>query len=225
MTYTPDKPQLKESLDELRARIPGWGADLDPKDRPSNPKLEFRADLSGAHWRFPDRQPDDDRRERSVEHQFLTPVYGTTCPRRGLSGAVRGLAYRRYSEGRAAHWLLLMLGDRVDAWENHLRSFATLRPDDPVTETGVLGEFSRHPIRSRFGRGRADLAHQWLDPVVVAGPWVAAGALAVKGGRSLVRNRAALAVASAGAARAAGRLAGQVRRRTSISSDTRAGGR
>ena len=28
MAYTPDKPKLAESSDELRARIPGWGADL-----------------------------------------------------------------------------------------------------------------------------------------------------------------------------------------------------
>ena len=33
--YLPDKPKSVPSSDELRARIPGWGADLDPKDRPS----------------------------------------------------------------------------------------------------------------------------------------------------------------------------------------------
>jgi hypothetical protein len=221
MTYTPDKPPLPESADRLRSRIPGWGVDRDPKDRPSVPKLEFREDLSGAHWRFPDRQPVDDRRERSVEHEFLTPVYGTSCPRRGLSGAVRGLAYRRYSEGRAAHWLLLMLGDRIDAWENHLRSFGTLRPDNPITETGLLSEFSHRPIGSRFGRHRADLTHQWLDPVVVAGPWVAAAVGVVGAGRAVVRRRGALAAGCVGAGRTASRL----RRRTSISSGPRASGR
>ena len=34
MTYTPHKPPLAEDSAELRARIPGWGADLDPADRP-----------------------------------------------------------------------------------------------------------------------------------------------------------------------------------------------
>src|SRR3954447_20082500 len=29
MAYTPEKPPLAESSDQLRARIPGWGADLD----------------------------------------------------------------------------------------------------------------------------------------------------------------------------------------------------
>jgi hypothetical protein len=41
MTYTPHKPPLAESSDELRARIPGWGADLHPADRPSVPRERF----------------------------------------------------------------------------------------------------------------------------------------------------------------------------------------
>src|SRR4051812_20187351 len=174
MTYTPEKPPTAESADQLRARIPGWGADLDPKDRPSVPKLQYQDDLSGAHWEFPERQPEKWPRERSIEHKFLTPVFGTSCPPKGLSGALRKLAYRRYSEARAAHWLILIAADRVDAWESHARSFATLHPDNPVTETGVLSEFSRHGIRSRVGRKRADVVHQTLDPVIVAGPWIAA---------------------------------------------------
>lgn len=188
MTYTQDRPPLPETVDQLRARIPGWGADLDPKDRPSVPKLDFRPDSTGAHWRFPDRQPHGEQRERSIEHEFLTPVFGTSCPRRGLSGVIRGVAYRRYSEARAAHWLLLILGDRVDAVEHHLRSFATLRPDNPITQTGVLAEFRDHPLSSRFGRGRADVAHQFLDPIVVAGPWVAAGAALAAIGRAVRRR-------------------------------------
>ena len=83
MTYTADHPPVPPS-DELRARIPGWGADLDPKDRPSVPKLRFEE--TGAHWDFPDRQLELQPRERSIEHQFLTPVFGTSTPPRGLSG-------------------------------------------------------------------------------------------------------------------------------------------
>jgi hypothetical protein len=171
----------------LRARIPGWGADLDPKNRPSVPKLQFQEDLTGAHWEFPERQPEKWPRERSVEHKFLTPVFGTACPPRGLSGMIRRIAYKRYSEGRAAHWLLLMVGDRVDAVENHLRSFLTLHPDNPVTETGVLSEFSHHGLSSRLGQKRADLSHQPLDPIIVAGPWVVAGGLGYAGCRALVK--------------------------------------
>jgi hypothetical protein len=175
MPYTPDKPKLAESSDELRARIPGWGADLDPKDRPSVPKEVYDPAATGAHWEFPERQPELWPRERSIEHKFLTPVFGTSCPPKGLSGAIRRFAYARYSEGRAAHWLLLLGADRVDAVESAARSMLTLHPDNPITQTGVLSEFTHHPIRSRFGRKRTDLAHQPLDPFLVAAPWVAAG--------------------------------------------------
>ena len=177
MAYTAEKPPLPESSDELRARIPGWGADLDPKDRPAVPRERFGPELSGAHWDFPERQPELWPRERSIEHKFLTPVFGTSCPPRGVSGAIRRYAYR-YSEGRAAHWLILLAADRVDAGEHHLRSMLTLRPDNPITETGVLSEFSQHGYRSRIGQRRADLAHQPLDPLIVGGPWLA-GAAAV----------------------------------------------
>jgi hypothetical protein len=185
MTYTAQTPPNPETSDQLRARIPGWGVDLDPKDRPAVPKMRYDPAATGAHWDFPERQPEKRPRERSIEHAFLTPVFGTSSPTKGVSGAIRRLAYARYSEGRAAHWLLLIAGDRVDAWESHLRSFATLRPDNPITETGVLSEFSRHGISSRVGRKRADLAHQWLDPVIVAGPWVAGAVLAVRAARGL----------------------------------------
>ena len=188
MPYTADKPPLPETPDQLRARIPGWGADLDPKDRPSVPRERFDPAASGAHWDFPDRQPENWPRERSIEHKILPPVFGTSCPPTGLSGAIRKVAYRRYSEGRAAHWLLLLAADRVDAGEAHLKSLVSLRPDNPITQTGVLSEFKRHPIASRVGQKRADLVHQPLDPIIVAGPWLAAGGLVYVGLRALRRS-------------------------------------
>ena len=189
MVYTPEKPPLAESSDDLRARIPGWGVDLDPKDRPSVPRLQFDPNLSGAHWDFPERQPETWPRERSVEHEFLTPVFGTSCPPKGLSGLLRKYSYRRFSEARAMHWLLLVAADRVDAVESHLRSFLTLHPDNPVTETGVLSEFSHHGLSSRAGQKRADRIHQPLDPVIVAGPWILAGGLMYRGFKVLAKRR------------------------------------
>ena len=182
--YVRDKRTPTPSREELRARIPGWGADLDPADRPSYPKLQYPAD-TGAHWDFPERQPEKEPRERSIEHAFVTPVFGTAQPLRGLSGAIRRLAYARFSEGRLAHWLLLVVGDRVDAWGHHLRSFATLHPDNPVTETGVRSELTHSGARSR--RGRSDARHQVIDPLLVAGPWVAGAGAAVLGVRRAVR--------------------------------------
>jgi hypothetical protein len=186
--YLPDKRQ-GFSPDELRARIPGWGADADPADRPSVPREKYDPSASGAHWTFPERQPENGARERSIEHGMLPPVFGTAAPLQGLSGVVRRFAYARFSEARAAHWLLLVGADRVDAVEHHLRSFVTGRPDNPVTETGVLSEAGRHPISSRFGRKRADLSHIWLDPLIVAGPWVLAGYVVVRSLTGMRRKR------------------------------------
>jgi hypothetical protein len=171
MPYTAEKPSRARSADELRAAIPGWGADLDPRDRPSVPKE--RMDLeTGAHWTLPEQQAGGEGRERSIEHSRLTPVFGTVAPLKGLSGVIRRFAYARFSEGRAAHWLLLVLGDRVDAIESHLASFVTARPDNPFTETGIAAELHRGGIRSRRGRGRVDTRHAWIDPILIAGPWV-----------------------------------------------------
>ena len=185
--YVRDKRTPPPSREELRARIPGWGADLDPADRPSHPKLRPSLDEAGAHWDFPERQPEKWPRERSIEHAFVTPVFGTAQPPQGLSGVIRRFAYRRFSEGRAAHWLLLIAADRVDAWEAHLTSFLTTRPDNPITETGLKGEFTHHGWSSRVGTGRTDVRHQVLDPLIVAGPWVAVAGAAVVGVRKAVR--------------------------------------
>lgn len=186
MAYTAAKPPLPETPEQLRARIPGWGADLDPADRPSVPREVFDPGATGAHWDDPEPQPETYPRERSIEHERLTPVFGTAAPPRGLSGSMRRYAYARFSEARAAHWLLLLAADRVDAVESAVESMRT-RPDNPLTETGVAGEWRHHPISSR--RGRVDLRHQALDPLVLAAPWVLGGlavVAAVRGVRRVV---------------------------------------
>lgn len=181
--YVRDKRTPPPSSDELRARIPGWGVDLNPADRPSYPKLQYPAD-TGAHWDFPERQPETTPRERSIEHAFVTPVFGTAQPTHGLSGVIRRYSYARFSEGRLAHWLLLVAADRVDAGEHRVRSFASGRPDVPAT--GLRSEFTSGGLRSR--RGRSDARHHLLDPVVVAGPWIAVAGAAVVGLRRLTRR-------------------------------------
>ena len=176
MPYRASDHHRSIDADALRARIPGWGTDLDPADRPAFPRE--RTDLvSGAHWDMPEAQEQRIPRERSIEHTEMPPVFGTVAPLHGVSGAIKRVAYARFSEGRSVHWLLLMLGDRVDAAGAHLGSLVTGHPDDPLTETGVLSEPRHHPVSSRVGRGRADMKHIWMDPVIV-GAWpIAAVAL------------------------------------------------
>lgn len=183
--YVAGTPKRKFTNEELRERIPGWGADLDPADRPSVPKMQVNP-TTGAHWDFPERQQEKHPREHSIEHQFVTPVFGTSVPLKGVSGALRRYAYT-FSEARAAHWLILIAADRVDAGGSHLRSFLTAHPDNPVTETGVISEFTRHGLSSRLGKKRADLKEQALVPVFAAGPWILAGGAAFAVARRLMR--------------------------------------
>jgi hypothetical protein len=187
MTYTAQKPPLARSSGELRAEIPGWGVDLDPADRPAFPQERLDPGATGAHWDFPERQAAEGYRERSIEHEFLTPVFGTSAPLHGLSGMIRRFAYARFSEARAAHWLILIGADRVDAAGAHLRSLASLRPDNPITETGIRAELTHHGWASRRGN-RVDTKHQWVDPVLVAGPWVLGATMAVKAVKAVRRR-------------------------------------
>ena len=193
--YSGQKPPLPEPVESLRGRIPGWGADLDPADRPSFPRETLHARPDGAAPGLPEQQPHDGYRERSIEHADLTPVFGTAQPLTGVPGRIRRLAYDRFSEARAAHWLLLIAADRVDVASHAVRSFATIRPDNPVTQTGIRSELTHHGIRSRVGARRADVNHTWMDPIIVAGPWVAAGVpvlrLARRGVRAARAARAA----------------------------------
>jgi hypothetical protein len=173
--YVADKPAQRETNEQLRARIPGWGVDLDPQDRPGYPREQPGIE-TGAHWELPERQEETYPRERSIEHGMLPPVFGTVAPLHGVSGAIKRYAYARYGEARLAHWLLLIVGDRVEAFGAHLRSYATLQPDLPLPVNAVVaGEVHGHGIRSRFGQRRSDVKHQWVDPIVILTPWVVTG--------------------------------------------------
>jgi hypothetical protein len=167
MPYIAEKPNLVPPADFLRKAIVGWGVDLDRKSRP--------AIGTGAHWEFPERQIPNYRRERSTEHGMLTPVFGTVCPPKGLSGLIRRFAYR-FSEARASHWLLLMLGDRVDVIESRFTALLRGRPDNLFAEAGLKAEFKRHGLRSRVGHHRADLKHLPIDVLIFTGSTLAAGA-------------------------------------------------
>ena len=130
---------------------------------PSVPQERFDPDATGAHWDFPERQPEKWPRERSIEHKFLTPVFGTSCPPKGLSGAIRKLAYRRYSEGRAAHWLLLLAGrpGRRRSRATCGRSLTPAPGQPDHRDRGaqrVLPPRHRLPVRAEARRPRAPAA-------------------------------------------------------------------
>ncbi|PZE77102.1 hypothetical protein [Curtobacterium sp. MCBD17_019] len=189
LAYLPDKPRDVPTPDELRARIPGWGADLDPADRPAVPRLRFDPSATGAHWTFPERQPGAEGRERSIEHAFVTPVFGTAQPLSGVSGLIRRAAYGFFSEGRAAHWLLLIAGDRVNVAEARIAAALQGSPDRVVHETGIAAERGGRGIAERLRSSRSDTHHTWIDPLLTMGPYVLVGLVVTSLVRGLVRRR------------------------------------
>ncbi|PYY45292.1 hypothetical protein DEJ03_10095 [Curtobacterium sp. MCLR17_043] len=188
--YIADPPRRVPSAEELRARIPGWGSDLDPADRPSVPKLSREAgSATGAHWDLPPQQDGAHGRERSIEHAHVTPVFGTAQPLHGVAGIVRRYAYRRFSEGRLAHWMVLVVGDRLDVATHRVTDALRGRPDRVISETGVAAERGNHPVASRLASSRSDWRHQVLDPVVANWGWLAALGVVVLVVRRVRRSR------------------------------------
>jgi hypothetical protein len=96
--------------------VPGWGADLDPADRPAVPKERTPPRLQNVHWDRPEQQRDTVEVLQSIEHEHRPAVFGTTYPPAGLSGRIRRAAFR-YSESDLRHWMMLLAADRVNMFE------------------------------------------------------------------------------------------------------------
>ena len=191
MAIAAEKPKLARPREVLEASIVGWGADLDRANRPGAQKERFNPEGTGAHWHVPERQIPRYPREKSTEHRFLTPVFGTVCPPKGLSGLVRRYAYT-FSEGRLSHWLLLVAGDRIDVLESRVMALLRGRPDNPIAEMGLRAEIDRHGLRSRFGKRRADLALLPVDVLLHVGSTIATAAVlyaAATGVKRLIGGR------------------------------------
>jgi hypothetical protein len=127
-----------------RTRIEGWGADLDHANRPAYP-MERRPPRLEAH---PVPRPVDQQHRHEVLHSIerpgLTPVYGTTVPPRGLSGAMRRLAFR-YSENDLRHWLVLLAADRVNMVEGIASDLARGHVPNLYREMGGPAELRHNP--------------------------------------------------------------------------------
>jgi hypothetical protein len=120
--------------------IAGWGSDLEPARRPGVPRDQ--APDIGVETLYPPIEPQQARQRihKSTEHGRLTPVFGTSCPPRGLSGRLRDYAYR-LSEGRLTRWMALLFADRVNMVEGVVEDFARLRPPNVVREMGLRSEW------------------------------------------------------------------------------------
>jgi hypothetical protein len=154
--------------EELRKLIPGWGADLDVRNRPAVPREKSPPQGTGAHWDEPEQQIPTIKILVSTEHKALTPVFGTACPLKGLSGVIREFAFR-FSEGKKAHWLLLLVADRVDVLEEGIKSILKLNVHNPLSEMGLAAELRRGGFFTRFGQHRADVRRQKRELIALLG--------------------------------------------------------
>jgi len=143
--------EQRRSVD-LADTINGWGSDLDTAKRPGVPR--DKAPEIGVESLYPriQQQVPKVKIHKSNEHGKLTPVFGTSCPPQGLSGAIRDFAYR-FSEGQLPHWQVLMLADRVNVVEDVLSDLAQLRVPNLIKELGLGAQWRYN--RAGFLKGAA----------------------------------------------------------------------
>lgn len=122
------------------SHIQGWGADLDPANRPAVPRERTPPRLHNVHWDAPEQQPLRVKVYHSIERPGITPVFGTSAPPQGLSGKLRDAAFR-FSENDLRHWLILMLADRVNVGEGLLEDLAQGQVPNVFKEMGGPAEW------------------------------------------------------------------------------------
>lgn len=100
------------------AHIVGWGADLDPAQRPGVPKEFNRETVMSPHHHkaIVAKQKLGRDINLTIERAEMPPVFGNTTNPRPLSTPLRKLAFR-YSEDKLRHWMLLLFADRVNMVE------------------------------------------------------------------------------------------------------------
>ena len=110
-------PSMDRRIAEQPKDIPGWGMDADPENDPTYPMKHWNgADHERIHYERAPQQPENIEILKSIERPAITRVFGTSTPPKGLSGALRRHAFK-YSEAHAAHWMTLLLADRVGVVE------------------------------------------------------------------------------------------------------------
>ena len=126
------------------SQIAGWGVDIDPKNDPTYP-MKHRTDgeHAGYAWERPPQQPVTVEVLHSIERSDLTSAFGTSTPPSGASGAIRRFAFK-YSESSYAHWLPLMLADRVAVAEGVVEDLKNGRAPNIFAERGWKAEWEHN---------------------------------------------------------------------------------
>jgi hypothetical protein len=122
-------------------------ADVDPGTRPGVPIYKPAGTSAEITRPRLDQQQATVPVLVGVDIGSLTPVFGTCQPPHGLSGLIRRAAYL-IPEHKAARWMLLLFGDRVDVWESRIAR-------GPLLLGGALAIGIGAFLRSRRARRRA----------------------------------------------------------------------
>ncbi|AWH86565.1 hypothetical protein HYN59_16265 [Flavobacterium album] len=145
------------ALSEGYSHIKGWGIDADLKNDPTYPiKRRTDEERFGYTWERPAQQARDVEILTSTERNNLPAVFGTTLPPSGLSGAIRRFAFK-YSESDYAHWLPLMLADRVGVAEGIISDLSRGHIPDYFNERGwgAEMEYNRKNFLLKVAAGAA----------------------------------------------------------------------
>lgn len=121
--------------------IPGWGIDANPENDPTYPmKHRTGADYQRLNYVRPPQQPVNEEVLHSNERPDITRVFGTSSPPTGLSGMLRRYAFK-YSEGSSAHWMTLILADRVNMVEGIIDDLKRGHIPNIIKERGWTAEW------------------------------------------------------------------------------------
>lgn len=131
---------MKQGAMKKTEEIHGWGADLDFKNRPAVPKEATNDRSKDASWERPEQQELKVKVFHSIERPNHTAVVGTSTPPRGLSGKMRGIAYK-FGEAKIHRWLLLLLADRVDMMEGVVEDLKKGHIPNIFSEMGLKSEW------------------------------------------------------------------------------------
>lgn len=145
-------------MDDLANRyehIKGWGIDADPRNDPTYPmRKRANENHEGISWERPAPQPVNQEILQSIERPDVTAVFGTSIPPSGLSGMIRRLAFRN-SENAYAHWVPLIVADRVNVVEGVVCDLAKGKVPNLFMEKGLSADWkhARTRLLTRFAVG------------------------------------------------------------------------
>lgn len=134
-----------ENLSDKYKHINGWGIDADPENEPTYPMKNYTGDdHNRLNYDRPPLQPVNIEVLHSTERPNITAVFGTSVPPSGLSGSIRRYAFK-FSEGEWAHWLSLLLADRVNVVEGIVDDLKRGHVPNIFAEKGWKAEWKYNP--------------------------------------------------------------------------------